>query len=103
MRSWSVMARGPLSRVIDRGGQPGNSWRFRAFAAIPTRLRPTATDNYVLRARSGRLSCPERLMTKGEIPDLTLVAVCAVCGTIALGFYAVLDRFVQPDSASKAK
>ena len=43
------------------------------------------------------------LMTKGEIPNFTLVAVCAVCGTIALGFYAVLDRFVQPDSASKAK
>src|ERR1017187_8253540 len=47
------MARGPLSRVIDRGGQPGNSWRFRAFAAIPTRLPPTATHNYVLRAVYG--------------------------------------------------
>ena len=46
------------------------------------------------------------LMTKGEIPDFRLVAVCAVCSTIAVGFYAVLDRLAQHgsvDSASKPK
>jgi hypothetical protein len=42
------------------------------------------------------------LMTKGEIPDFTLVAVCAVCGTIALGFYALRDRLAQPDSVDSA-